>query len=163
MRPELRRKVLTKLKAVYLPTVVSLAGADTYVSEKQKVLILESFWRDQRKQYEKWLRLIPDKEFGTMMTGLDSLPEHTHKVVKESLRQLPKDRGGRPPAFPVEIRKSAIQDVGNEYPRCDSFSEAIDVVATRYKMTPEYLRKVWKNRKRLRQHGTEPNRRPVGR
>jgi hypothetical protein len=151
VRPELRRKVMAKIKAVYVPTVSSLTVADTYFSEKQKMLMVKSLWREQQKQSEQFLRLIPDKAFEAIMTDLDSLPEKTHKVVKESLRQLPKDRGGRPPAFPVEIRKSAIQDVGNEYPRCNSFSEAIDVVAARYKMTPEYLRKVWKNRKRLRQ------------
>ena len=88
MRPELRRKVLTKLKAVYFPTVRSLAIADTYFSEEQKLLIQKRFWREQRKQSEKVLRLIPDKEFEAIMTAMDSLPNMTRKVVKKSLRQL---------------------------------------------------------------------------
>jgi len=44
-----------------------------------------------------------------------------------------------------------VQDIGHEYPNCNSLAEAIGVVAERYGMPPEYLHKVWKNRKRPRQ------------
>jgi hypothetical protein len=153
VRPELRRKAMAKIEAAFLQGVAFLSVGETYFSEKRKTIIQKGFWRNspQRKQYESALRRVPDKEFEGIMTKLDSMPNDLHKAIKDSLRYMPKNRGGRPPAFSLEIRKRAIQDVGHEYPRCDSFAEAVDVVAARYGMTAEYLRKVWKNRKRLRQ------------
>jgi len=98
------------------------------------------------------LKHEPDDKLEAVLAELDSMQadELMRKVFKLGLAQLPKKRGGRPGTFSLDVRQKAIQDVGNEYSRCDSFSEAIDVVAARYGMTPEYLCKLWKNRKRLR-------------
>jgi len=97
------------------------------------------------------LRLIPDEGFEKAMAMMDRIPADLRKNLKRALSSLPKSRGGRTPAFSVEIRRRAVQDIGHEYPNCDSLADAIDVVAVRYGMPREYLRKVWKNRKRLRQ------------
>lgn len=98
------------------------------------------------------LKHEPDEKFEAALAQLDSMqPDELMRIVfKVGLARLPKKHGGRPGTFSFEVRKRAVQDVGNEYSRCDSFSEAIDVVAARYRMEPKYLRKVWKNRKRLR-------------
>src|SRR5262249_13791480 len=146
----LRRKVLAKLKKGYLQTVGSLTIAVTDLSDEQRKSAFEDFWRDQRQRADKYLRQVPDKEFETIMKDQDRLPTAMQKVVKDSLGLLPKNRGGRPSEFSLEIRRSAIRDIGPEYSQCDSFREAIERVAHRYGMRPNYLRKVWKNRKRLR-------------
>lgn len=150
MRPELRRKVLAKLKQVYAEIVSPLELVITTLTEDQKKSIREDFWRDQRKRADKELSTKPDSEFGTIMDDLDSAPPAMQKLVKESLRYVKKNRGGRPPDFPLEIRRNAIRDIGHEYPQCDSLRQAIELVAIRYGMKPDYLGKVWKNRRRLR-------------
>jgi hypothetical protein len=152
VRPELRRKVMAKLDAAFLRTASFLTMGKTHLSEKRKALIHKGLWQDspQRKQSERKLQRTPDKEFEAIMANLDALPNDVHKAFKDAIRYMPKNRGGRPAAFPLEMRKRAIQDVGHEYPRCDSFRDAIELVAHRYGMTPDYLRKVWKNRKRLK-------------
>jgi hypothetical protein len=94
----------------------------------------------------------PDDKFEAALAELESMPpdELMRLVFKVGLARLPKKHGGRPGTFSLEVRRRAVQDVGNEYSRCDSFSDAIDVVAARYGMESKYLRRVWKNRKRLR-------------
>jgi hypothetical protein len=86
------------------------------------------------------------------MALLDSMgPFELMRIgFKTGLSQLPKKRGGRPAAFSLEVRRKAVQDIANEL-QYDTLSEAIDVVAARHGMTSEYLRKLWKNRTRLRQ------------
>ncbi len=103
------------------------------------------------KSLEASLRRMPDESFEAAMTELDSMIEMSRKGFASGLAHLPKRRGGRHGAFSLDIRRRAVQDIGHEYPRCDSLREAIEVVAARNGMTPEYLHKVWKNRKRLRQ------------
>jgi hypothetical protein len=102
---------------------------------------------------EAYLKRVPDDRFEAVMALIDSMgPFELMRIgFKTGLSQLPKKRGGRPAAFSLEVRRKAVQDIGNEYPRYDTLSEAIDVVAARHGMTAEYLHKVWKNRKRLRQ------------
>jgi hypothetical protein len=153
MRAQLRQKALAKLEAAFLQGVSFLLVGETYFSEKQKKQIERDLWRKspQRKQFDMLLRKVPDKDFEGLMANIDLTPSLLHKAIKNSLKYMPKNRGGRPPAFSLEIRRRAIQDIGHEYPRCDSFRDAIELVAARHGMTPEYLRKVWKNRKRLKQ------------
>ena len=104
------------------------------------------------RSLEAQLQREPDKRFETIMANLDGLsPDTFRKTLKAFVTLMPKNRGGRPATFSLDIRRRAVQDIGHEYPRCDSLAEAIELVAARYGMTTEYLRKVWKNRKRLRQ------------
>jgi hypothetical protein len=97
------------------------------------------------------LKLMPDEQFEAAMAMMDEIPEKLRKNFTGLLDYLPKSRGGRPPAFSLDIRRRAVQDIGHEYPSRDSLGEAIEVVARRYGMTPEYLCKVWRNRRRLRE------------
>jgi hypothetical protein len=98
------------------------------------------------------LKNEPDDKIEALFAELDSMQpnEVMHTVFKVGLASLPKKHGGRPGTFALEVRRRAVDDVSHEYSRCDSFSEAIDVVAARYGMEHKYLRRVWKNRKRLR-------------
>jgi hypothetical protein len=101
---------------------------------------------------EAYLEKVPDDKFEAVMAVLDSThpAELMRGVFKTGLDRLPKKRGGRPAMFSLDVRRRAVQDIGNELPRCDRLSDAVKVVAARYGMPTEYLRKLWKNRKRLR-------------
>ena len=99
------------------------------------------------------LKHEPDHKFEALMAELDSMHpiEFMRTVLSTGLAQLPKKRGGRPATFSLDVRRKAIQDIGIEYARRDRLADAIKVVAVRYGMPTDYLGKVWKNRKRLRQ------------
>jgi hypothetical protein len=99
------------------------------------------------------LKHVQDDKLEAVLAEIDSMDpiEFARVALTAGLGKLPKKHGGRPPAFSLDVRRKAVQDIGNEYPRYDTLGEAIDVVAVRYGMTSEYLHKVWKNRKRLRQ------------
>jgi len=152
MKPELLRKVIAKMDAIYLETASSFARGNTDFSEERKKDILRDLLakRPGRARLEEMYREVPDEEFEKVMSSLDTIPRDAQKDFKAALAHFPKDRGGRPSEFPVEIRQKAIQDVRLERAHCDSLRDAIETVARRYKMTPDYLRKVWKNRKRLK-------------
>lgn len=103
------------------------------------------------KDLEASLLHAPDEMFETFMAEIDTV-EVVRRAFTTGLKYLPKKRGGRPSEFPLQVRQLAIQEIGVEYPNCDSLAEAIEKVAARHGMTPEYLHKVWKNRKRLRRN-----------
>lgn len=152
MREELRQKLVDK----YWDVIERLAAHMLPGSPKEKKVWSRMIRNGPAKNvipaFEAKLKHVSDDKFEALMAQLDSMEpvELMRTVLNTSLSQLPKKRGGRPGTFSLDIRRRAVQDIGNEYPRCDSFSEAINVVAARYGMPPEYLRKVWKNRKRLR-------------
>jgi len=151
VRAELRREILAKLASQLERLATNFGGTPVAKGWAKRGLGKVGVF----KGLEIPLRRAPDKEFETMMANLDELdPERMSKGLRNLLVHLPKNRGGRPPTFSLDIRRRAVQDIGHEYPNRDSLSEAIEVVAGRYGMTPEYLRKVWKNRKRLRQRDT---------
>jgi len=154
VKPELLRKVMAKLDGVFLETAGFLVQGDTDVSEKRKKSIQKGLWNKspQRARFKEMFRKVPDKDFEKVMSQFENMPVSIHKSFKEALKHLPKDRGGRPSEFPPEIRRQAIQDVRSERARCDSLRDAIEMVAERHKMRPDYMRKVWKNRKRLERH-----------
>ena len=152
MKPELLRKVMAKVDAIYLETASSFAKGNTDFSEKRKKEILRGLLAERpgRARMEEMYRMVPDKDFEKIMSSLDTVTPDAQKDFRKAVAHFPKDRGGRPSEFPLEIRRKAIQDVRLERARCDSLRDAIETVARRYKMTPDYLRKVlWKNRKRL--------------
>lgn len=104
---------------------------------------------------EAYLKRIPDEKFEAVMAQLDSMGpfELMRSGFKAGLSQLPKRRGGRPGMFSLDIRLRAIQDIGIEYSRRPRLADAIETVAARYGMPTKYLRKVWKDRQRLKQRG----------
>jgi hypothetical protein len=150
MRPELFRKAMAKLDSVFAQALDPLTAGNTDLSEKPKKSVERGFWTKspQRMRWERIIRKTPDKKFDELMSSLDGFPAQIHKSFKEAAANTPKDRGGRPPNFPLEVRRQAIQDVAQEHAR-GSFSEAIEIVARRHGMGKGYLRSVWKNRKRL--------------
>ncbi len=87
------------------------------------------------------------------MAEIDSMDplEMMRRVFTTGLGLLPKRRGGRPGMFSLDVRQRAIQDIGHEYARRPRLADAFEVVAARYGMPTKYLRKVWKNRERLKQ------------
>ena len=151
MRPELLKKAIARLDDMFFHAASPLAAGNTDFSEKRKKSLQKRWWRKSPQfiKWEKMVRNAPDHAFEGLMSELDSMPAQIHKAFKDAAANTPKDRGGRPSAFPLDIRRRAIQDVRSERAQCDILSDAIDIVAKRYGMTPNYLRKVWKNRKRL--------------
>ena len=147
MRADLRKKVMER----YWKRIDSVVLPMKLTPEQKKVHNLFTRKSQFFKIMQKALMLMPDEDFEKAMAMMDRIPDDLKKNLKGALSSLPKSRGGRTPAFSLEIRRRAVQDIGHEYPNCNSLAEAIGVVAERYKMTPEYLHKVWKNRKRLRQ------------
>jgi hypothetical protein len=153
VRAELRRKIVAK----YREAVEFLFAKVLPGSPKEKKIwiriIRGGSGRTVGLALDAKLKTEPDDRFQALMADLDSmdLNELVRLALTTGFAHLPKKRGGRPPTFSLEARRLAVQDIGNEYPRCDSFTEAVNLVAARYEMRPEYLRKVWKNRKRLRQ------------
>ncbi len=158
MRAELREKVVAK----YWAQLERLAAYLLPGKPKEKQIWRRAFrtklGKKVMKSCEASLRRMPDEKFEAAMAELDSIDvvEIMRKAFTTGLGHLPKKRGGRPGAFSLDVRQRAIQDIGHEYPRCNRLSEAIDLVAARYGMTAEYLRKVWKNRKRLRRRVAVP-------
>lgn len=155
MRKELRQRVVDKYwEAIELLAAHMLPGnpKDKKVWSR---MIRTGPARSVVPAFEARLKDVPDEKFEALMAGFDSMQadELMRGVFKRGLNRLPKKRGGRPGTFSLEVRQRAVQDIGHEYPRCDSFADAIALVANRYGMTTEYLRKVWKNRKRLRRDG----------
>lgn len=153
MKPELQRQVIAKLDAMYVRSVGLLSQGEAGFTEKQAKMAKKHFWINspQRKQYERAIRALPDTDFEEVMANLDNFPGFFRKLVNENIVYISRNRGGRPPGAPLEVRRRAVQDLGVEYARCDTFKEAVDLVASRYNMTPDYLRKVWKNRRRLKE------------
>jgi hypothetical protein len=151
MNPELLRKIMAEVDAIYLETAVSFARGNTDSSEKRKKEILGDLLAERpgRARIEEMYRAVPDGEFEKVMSSLETTTRAAQEDFKEAVKYFPKNHGGRPSEFLVEIRRKAIQDVRLERARCDSLRDAIEVVAKHYDMTPDYLRKVWKNRKRL--------------
>ena len=153
MKKELRQRIVEK----YWDAVERLAAHMLPGNPKDKKvwsrMIRSGPAKNVLPAFETKLKQIPDEKFEAVIAEIDSIQssELMRGLFKTGLARLPKKRGGRPATFSLDIRRKAIQDIGNEYPRYDTLSEAIDVVAARHGMTSEYLRKVWKNRKRLRQ------------
>lgn len=152
MRPELFRKAMAKVDSVFSQVADPLTVGNTDLSEKRKKSVEKGFWTKspQRMRWERIIRETPDKKFEELMSSLDGIPAQIHKAFKEAAANTPKDRGGRPPHFPLKVRRQAIQDLGPEYSRWSSFTEAVEIVAKRYGMETDYLRRLWKNRKRLK-------------
>ena len=151
----MREDLLQKLEEKYWE-VMELLGAHMLPEKDKKVWSRMIRKGPATKALAAFLTRVkhePDKKFEAFMAELDSMKtvELIRTVLSTGLAQLPKKRGGRPATFSLEVRRKAIQDIGVEYPRHDRLADAINVVAVRYGMPTEYLSKVWKNRKRLRQ------------
>ncbi len=152
MRAELREKVLTKFEA----QLARLAACFLGESQARQWARTRFELSGQRKMLDAKLRGMPDKKYESMMSSLEVLdPKDLGQLLKKALPRLPKNKGGRDAMFPLEVRRKAILDIGIEYARRDSLRDAVDAVAARYKMPPDYLRRVWKNRKRLREREKE--------
>jgi hypothetical protein len=152
VKPKLCQQIMAKL-ASQLEGIAAVIGDKPIPKGRMTRGLLKS---GVLRGLETQLRRASDKRFEKIMANLDGLnPDTFRKSLKAFVTLMPKNRGGRPATFSLDIRRRAVQDVGHEYPRCDSLAQAIELVAARHGMTTEYLRKVWKNRKRLRQHENE--------
>ena len=143
---------------VWIRTLGLLALGSEFGPRDKTRKMLESMWKHSpiRKRTEAAWRRLSDAQFEEANAKLDALPSILRQSLSEGIGKLPANRGGRPPAFPIEVRRRAIEDLGHELPRTNSFSEAVNIVSARYGMPPDYVRKVWKNRKRLNQGLTIP-------
>ena len=153
MRAELCEKVMAKYWAQLERLAAYLLPGKPKEQQIWRHVLNSSLGKKVMKSFEVSLRLTPDEKFEAVMAELDSMDavEISRRAFTTALGHLPKKRGGRPGKFSLEVRQRAIQDIGHEYPRCNSLAEAMELIAARHGMTTEYLRKVWKNRKRLRQ------------
>jgi hypothetical protein len=157
VRAELREKVIAK----YWDAIEQLAAHMLPGKPKEKQIWRRVFrtkiGKSVMRTFEASLKPLPDDRFEAVMAELDSKApvDLMRRAFTTGLGHLPKKRGGRPGMFSLDVRQRAIQDIGHEYPRCDSLADAIELVAGRYGMSTEYLRKVWKNRKRLRRDQKE--------
>jgi len=150
MKQEMVRQVMSKADAMWLRMIgVLTEGKEFKPRDKMRGTVARTWKRSPiRKRLEEVCRQLPDTQVEELNTRLDTLPRVVRKMLSENLPNLPANRGGRPPAFPIDIRRHAIEDLAHELPRRD-FSEAVETVARRYGMSPDYLRKVWKNRRHL--------------
>ena len=150
MKSELQKKLLAKIDAIHTRAVALMVHGAEFQGKEDEVWkkLVENTFKPFRKRYEAALRLLPDDQFEAENARLESQPGEIRKTLTQHLPNLPAKRGGRPPSFPKEIRRSAIDDLAHEL-RNSSFGEAVTQVAARYEMTSDYLRKIWKNRKRL--------------
>jgi Mor family transcriptional regulator len=155
MKPELRRQILEKLDSLVLSTGALFAEDNpdvTAIPAKQR----KSFQKrmvtqfPQRMQWEKVFRMVPDGEFAAWMSALDEMPDKMLASLKDRIANMPKDHGGRPPYYPLAVRLQAVQEVGQETAGGLNFGEAVEKVAKRHEMSTSYLRRVWRNRKRLK-------------
>lgn len=153
MRTELRQKFIDK----YWDTLELLFARMLPTNPKTKKVWSRMLRNGLAKTVvpglEAYLKRVPDDRFEAAMAQLDSMgPFEMMRIgFKKGLSLLPKKRGGRPGMFPLDVRRRAIQDIGPEYARHPRLADAIEVVAARYGMPKKYLRKVWKNRERLKQ------------
>ena len=150
MRPELRKKLLAKAEAGYLRTVALTTHGQEFISAKDKrwkKLAKDNFVPFLR-EYENYLRGLPDEEFAIESARLDSQPAQIRKSLAANIRALPRQKGGRRATFSKVVRLKAIDELALAL-RNSSFGDAVDVVARRHSMSTDYLRKIWKNRKRL--------------
>lgn len=151
----MRKDLLQKLEEKYWD-VMELLGAHMLPEKDKKIwsgMIRKGPAKKVSAAFLTRVKHEPDKKFEAIMAELDSMQpiEIVRTVLSTGLTQLPKKRGGRPATFSLDVRRKAIQDIGIEYARRDRLADAISVVAVRYGMSTEYLHKVWKNRRRLRQ------------
>lgn len=153
VRQELRERIAAKYLETLELVFAKMLPADPKDKKARSRMIRTGPAKNVIPHLVAKLKHVPDDRLEALMAEIDSMDplEMIRLVFTKGLGQLPKKRGGRPATFPLNIRRRAIQDVGPEYARRDRLAEAIDVVAARYGMPTEYLRKVWKNRKRLRQ------------
>ena len=153
MKLELRERIAAKYWKTIELLFAKMLPADPKDKKVRSHMIRTGPAKDVIPRLVAKLKHVPDDRLEALMAEIDSIDpiEMMRLVFTTGLGQLPKKRGGRPASFSLDVRRKAVQDIGNEYPRYDTLSEAIDVVAVRHGMTAAYLRKVWKNRKRLRQ------------
>ena len=153
MRKELRQRIVEKYWEAVERLVAHLLPGNPKDKKVWSRMIRSGPAKNVLPAFETKLKQVPDEKFEAVIAEIDSRQntELMRGLFKTGLARLPKKRGGRPATFPLDIRRRAIQDVGPEYARRDRLADAIDVVAARYGMPTEYLRKVWKNRKRLRE------------
>jgi hypothetical protein len=155
-----RKELRQKLVDTYWDVIERLAAHMLPGSPKEKKvwsrMIRNGPAKNVMPAFEAKLKHVPDDKFEAVMAEIVSMqPDGLMRtVLKSGLAHLPKKRGGRPPTFSLDVRGKAIQDIGIEYARRDRLADAIEAVAGRYGMPTEYLRKVWKNRKRLRNRDT---------
>jgi hypothetical protein len=153
VRKELRQKVIDK----YWDVLEFLFGHMLPGNQKDKKILSRMIRTGPAKNvipaFEAKLKHEPDDKFEALMAQLDSMQpdELMRTVFKTGLANLPKKRGGRPGTFSRDVRQRAVDDIGTEYARRRKLSDAIEVVAARYGMPTKYLRRVWKNRMRMRQ------------
>jgi len=153
VRKELRQKLVEKFWDVIERLAAHMLPGNPKEKEVWSRMIRNGPAKNVIPAFVARLKHEPDDKVAALLAELDSMQpdELMRTVFKVGLAHLPKKHGGRPGTFSLDVRRRAVDDVGHEYSRCDSFSEAIDVVAARYGMESKYLRRVWKNRKRLRQ------------
>jgi hypothetical protein len=150
MRPELVRKAMAKMDSMFAQAVDPLTAENTDLNKRRRTIVKKGLWTNspQRIEWQRRIRKVPDKQFEELMSSLDGISPQIHKSYKDAAANAPKNRGGRTPHFKLAVRQQAIQDFGQELAR-SRFSEAIEIVAKRHGMEKGYLRRVWKNRKRL--------------
>ena len=155
MRQDLRQKIEEKYWEKIDLLFDKMLPADSKDKKTKSRLIRTGPAKNAIPRLVAKLKHVPDDRLEAVMAEIDSMDpiEFARRVYTLGLGQLPKKRGGRPAMFSLDVRRRAVQDIGNELPRCDRLSDAVKVVAARYGMPTEYLRKLWKNRKRLRNRG----------
>jgi len=153
LRIELVKRLLAKIDAVQLSTVAIAVHGQEFSGPKDakwKRFVQEAWKRSPlRKKYERIIRSMPDEAFEVEYARIDSQPAEIRRILHANIPHLPRRPGGRRASFSIDIRLRAIDDLAHEQ-RNNSFADAVDLVAARYEMSPDYLRKIWKNRKRIR-------------
>jgi len=153
LRKELRQTIVDKYWEVIELLVAHMFPRDPNDKKVWSRMIRSGPAKNVIFAFEAKLKRVPDDKFEALMAEIDSMEpsELMRRVFKAGLSQLPKKQGGRPGMFSLDVRKRAIQDIGVEYARRPRLADAIETVAARYGMPTKYLRKVWKNRERLKQ------------
>ena len=119
MKPALVRQLLARWEAVVLSTNALFTEGNpdlTAIPAKQRKSLQKRVVNQsaQRMRWEKMFRMVPDGEFEDLMSSFDKMPGKMLESLKERIANMPKDRGGRPPHYPLAVRLQAVQEVGQE-------------------------------------------------
>ncbi len=152
VREELRQKIAAKYWETIDLLFAKMLPADAKGKKIRNQMIRTGPAKNGIPRLIANLKHVPDDRLEALLAKIDSMDpvEIMRLVFTTGLGQLPKKRGGRPGMFSLEVRQRAIADIGHEYSRRPRLADAIEIVAARYGMPTKYLRKVWKNRERLK-------------